>query len=332
METIVINSLPIINFPTINPICDSDEPMMLKDATPKGKTGVYTGLGVSNSLFDPSTQGLIIGGGNTLTYTYKDSKGCVNSATTQLIVKPSPYGEVEKDIIICEGFDGILTTKSPDINVTYQWYQNGTMLSKQKQKTLNVTEEGYYQIEVTKDGCSFLSTPKNVDVISFEVIAEEEATILFDESIQLQAEADFNLFDQNYAIKWIDEDNTIVSTTINPIVNPIQTTNYTLVVTDNYGCEATDNVLITVLDQIVIPNGFSPNGDDKNDLWIIKNIEDYPNAIVKVFNRWGDVVFVKYGGYLNDWDGQSLPTATYYYVIDLNSNNLKYTGNVTIVR
>ncbi len=77
---------------------------------------------------------------------------------------------------------------------------------------------------------------------------------------------------------------------------------------------------------MMVNEGFSPNNDGVNDLWIIQNIEYYPNSVVKVFNRWGVEVFSE-KGYLNTWDGVStrgssnnnkLPVGAYLYVIEPN--------------
>lgn len=77
---------------------------------------------------------------------------------------------------------------------------------------------------------------------------------------------------------------------------------------------------------LLIAEAITPNGDGINDTWVIKNIEDYTNSVVKVFNRWGTEVFTA-RNYHNDWDGhyknkaQSLPeSGSYYYRIDLDGN------------
>jgi gliding motility-associated-like protein len=83
-------------------------------------------------------------------------------------------------------------------------------------------------------------------------------------------------------------------------------------------CDPVNDILID------ISNGFSPNGDTINDVWFIDNIWLYPNATIKVFNRWGNKVFTT-TGYNNDWNGESteggsgkLPTGSYYYIVTLN--------------
>ena len=85
-----------------------------------------------------------------------------------------------------------------------------------------------------------------------------------------------------------------------------------------------------------IPNTFTPNGDQYNDTWVLDNLDIYPNCEVKVFNRWGSMVYSSKGEY-KPWDGtanhEPLPSAVYYYIIELkNSLDNKYTGTITIIR
>jgi gliding motility-associated-like protein len=82
---------------------------------------------------------------------------------------------------------------------------------------------------------------------------------------------------------------------------------------------------------VVVPEGFSPNGDNSNETLIIPNLEDYPNHVFKVFNRWGEQVY-KASPYNNDWDGtnqskmavgkEALPTGTYFYLLDLDGDKI----------
>jgi gliding motility-associated-like protein len=77
-----------------------------------------------------------------------------------------------------------------------------------------------------------------------------------------------------------------------------------------------------VISTLVPAQAFTPNGDGINDSWIVPGIENYPNALVKVYNRWGHEVFAT-KGYNNDWNASyksnsdSLPSGSYMYVIDL---------------
>lgn len=101
--------------------------------------------------------------------------------------------------------------------------------------------------------------------------------------------------------------------------------NYTVTVTDNSGCSvsAPFDLGCTELIPIIIPQFISPNGDGKNDTWIIQNIDLYPDNKVWVYNRWGNLVFSS-EPYNNDWNGSytgfgntgPLPASTYFYLID----------------
>ena len=60
---------------------------------------------------------------------------------------------------------------------------------------------------------------------------------------------------------------------------------------------------VPVFPEIVIPNGFSPNGDGKNDTWILDLIYLFPNNEVEVYNRWGEQLFYS-KGYNTPFNGQ----------------------------
>jgi gliding motility-associated-like protein/uncharacterized repeat protein (TIGR01451 family) len=93
-------------------------------------------------------------------------------------------------------------------------------------------------------------------------------------------------------------------------------------------------------DCLVIPEGFSPNTDGRNDTFFIRCIELYPESQLKIFNRYGGIVY-KATGYLNEWggipnvgllhnSGQLLPTGTYYWLLDLKDGSQVTAGWVYI--
>ena len=78
---------------------------------------------------------------------------------------------------------------------------------------------------------------------------------------------------------------------------------------------------------LVFYNKFSPNGDGVNETFVIDCISRYPNNTLKIYNRWGNLVYEAYG-YHNEFEGISngratiqkeelLPAGTYFYVLDL---------------
>jgi gliding motility-associated-like protein len=89
-----------------------------------------------------------------------------------------------------------------------------------------------------------------------------------------------------------------------------------------------------------IPTGFTPNGDSSNDTWVIKPLkvsEELDKAVVRVYNRHGQVMFETVG-FSQAWDGRMngefLPSDSYFYTIDLGNNYIRtpIRGIVTILR
>lgn len=109
-------------------------------------------------------------------------------------------------------------------------------------------------------------------------------------------------------------------------------------ITDLSGRRSTAQVRVNVIcDKLLVYNGISPNGDGKNDLWTIVGIEQFPDNEVRVFNRWGNLVFEQ-KGYSNlsawggVWNGRDLPDGAYFYVIDLGDGKEALSGYLHIMR
>ncbi|MEI7594701.1 MAG: gliding motility-associated C-terminal domain-containing protein, partial [Bacteroidota bacterium] len=117
---------------------------------------------------------------------------------------------------------------------------------------------------------------------------------------------------------------------------------YTNLFTSNTGCDSTVVLTLIVNDlDLNIPQGFSPNGDGVNDLYVIKGISEYPNNTLEIYNRWGNIVY-KATNYQNDWDGTSkedmtvgnerLPSGTYFYLLNLGNDTPAKTGYIYLTR
>jgi len=119
---------------------------------------------------------------------------------------------------------------------------------------------------------------------------------------------------------------------------------YSLTVADQNDCRGADTIVVmtdttpnSVCDTLIIYDVFTPNGDGKNEQWVIDGLYRFPDSEIQIFNRWGNMVFEE-RPYNNNWDGRSrkdelLPSATYYFILKLNdAKNTVYSGNVTIIR
>lgn len=84
---------------------------------------------------------------------------------------------------------------------------------------------------------------------------------------------------------------------------------------------------------VVIPNVFTPNRDNVNDLFVIENLMDWQYRELVVMNRWGTVVYEN-GDYKNDWNGGNLLDGVYFGVLYISYKDLveQYGFDVTIMR
>jgi len=84
---------------------------------------------------------------------------------------------------------------------------------------------------------------------------------------------------------------------------------------------------------VYVPNTFSPNNDGINDVWVLRNIEYFPDNELVVLNRWGNEVYRKVG-YRNTWDGSNLNEGTYYFKLKIRFCDTEKTivDYLTIVR
>ena len=128
--------------------------------------------------------------------------------------------------------------------------------------------------------------------------------------------------------KWTPEDGVSDPLSRTPIITPNETTIYALKFTDEEsGCSTTDSVLIKVIDpalvgctQVLLPNAFTPNGDNLNEEFRISN----PYAIEKLFsfeiyNRWGAKIFAtddRFAGWSGDVGGKISTTDTFVYKVE----------------
>lgn len=114
---------------------------------------------------------------------------------------------------------------------------------------------------------------------------------------------------------------------------------YTAVVTDHKNCGETITIDLEFtfsFNCLIIPQVITPNNDGFNDVWRIRNIDLYPAAEIRVFNRWGKMVFSTRNPSDDPWDGtiggKIAPTDSYYYIIYLNDGSKPLTGIVSVIR
>ncbi|MDP2388062.1 MAG: gliding motility-associated C-terminal domain-containing protein [Bacteroidota bacterium] len=111
---------------------------------------------------------------------------------------------------------------------------------------------------------------------------------------------------------------------------------YHLTVIDTNGCTVSAEITLHQPLILEMPQGYSPNNDNKNDFFVVHGIEAYPDNLLTIYNRWGNIVYNK-DGYLNEWDGnsnngQELPTGTYFAILEVNNGEIVLKGYVELRR
>jgi len=172
-------------------------------------------------------------------------------------------------------------------------------------------------------------------------------------NVTIYPSTDFTLTDSNIDINEDSITITMTDTTINyeyaidgssfqseNTFTNISEGTHTLYVQDSNGCiiKSIDFNIAALVDEPIIPNGFSPNNDNKNDWFNIQGLYDvYTNHKLEIYNRYGTLVFE--GNNTKKWFGTAnkglmhtdkvLPVGTYFYVLYLNEPNTSskpYTG------
>jgi gliding motility-associated-like protein len=139
-------------------------------------------------------------------------------------------------------------------------------------------------------------------------------------------------------------------TVVNPLITGLATgTNTFLVTATNGACAVSDTLNIVLLDalssecsekDVFIPEGFSPDGDGRNDQFVVYFTQGR-TVNLEVYNRWGNLVY-KNDNYLNDWNGvanrgtilygEELPEGTYFYLIKIEGESETRKGYLTLWR
>jgi gliding motility-associated-like protein len=106
-------------------------------------------------------------------------------------------------------------------------------------------------------------------------------------------------------------------------------------VVDQNGCEAIMTFPFDFTGMLEIPNFFTPDGDNNNDVWYPRNRDFFPNLEVKIYDRYGRVVAIldQVSAWDGRYDGSELPTGDYWYVVNANDNEKQqYVGHFTLYR
>jgi gliding motility-associated-like protein len=342
----------LINQPTAMLLSDSTTPV--KCLGDKNGTIIVTATGgtpgysysatqdMSNFLF--TTDGIILGADTGIyTVIVSDSNGCTKTIPA-VVENATPNSfETEIDSTLCYGpayNDGAVLIVATSLqNAPYQYSIDGGALQDTGYFP-NLSAGLHYVVSVNKNGCrdttpALVQQPLPIVV----VVSPDTVTLPLGESKQVQVQY-INATNPTYT--WSPSLGLSCIDCPNPIVGPYTSTDYIVTVSmvnKTATCYGSASLHAEVLQHkpVFIPNAFSPTGDGNNDRFLVYG-EDIKTVDMKIFNRWGELVFESSNGF-EGWDGtyrgQLVMPQVFTYtstITFLDNSQVHKAGSVTVIR
>ncbi|TNF46435.1 MAG: gliding motility-associated C-terminal domain-containing protein [Bacteroidetes bacterium] len=287
-------------------------------------TAISTIQGYNSYLWSTgSTQALItVNQGGVYTVEVVDANGCLGNAA--ILINEPNFSLTTNTTTVCLGGTALLTAGGGG---TYSWSTGEIGSSIVVGPTQNTT----YSVTITNGSCT--------ETLDQLIYVEQIPSASIQDTFYVQPGVSIAIsgpegYDE---YSWFPYDNLSAINLQNTSFSGNQSTTYAVVSSLSQGCQRIDSIWVFVID-LTIPTGFSPNGDQTNDRFVIPELEFYSGDII-IWNRWGDKVFES-DNYQNNWDGTCkeplcltqgpLPEGTYYYQITV--KDLVYNGFTTLKR
>ncbi|MEO6488688.1 MAG: PKD domain-containing protein, partial [Ferruginibacter sp.] len=345
-QTIAVHAIPVADFRMPAFVCmpNGSVDFTNQSTAPDNASLIYTwNFGdlspTSNAVNPPHIYPASLSYNITLRAT--SSFGCFKDTTKtfdKFFDKPIANFDVTPDNL-CQGTPNTFVDNSSAPNSTIQgWDWNfgdgTTSINGTPSKTY--TRPGNFTIILAVKnavGCLSDPFPKNV-VVNLQPKVDAGPSFVVPENTVIKFSPIVN--DSSVVqFLWTPSSDFSNATLLRPIMPATHNQTYTLTATGPGNCKAMDTMYVKILRPVIVPNAFSPNGDNIHDEWVIAHLSDYPGVTVDVYNRYGQVVY-RNVGYSSPWDGtvngKPLPFATYYYIINLKNGFEPMSGSITIVK
>ncbi|MBC7863321.1 MAG: gliding motility-associated C-terminal domain-containing protein, partial [Bacteroidia bacterium] len=327
--SIKVDALPsVANAGSDQGICAAS--LNLSGNNPTSGSGVWTLLSGTGVIFTAnSNTSLVTGltqGINSFVWTIGNGVCPSNSDTVVITYYGAPDVAIASaDFSVCEPDSFIISGNSP-LNGSGAWsiVLGGGTISSAISDTTFITNPVYgttiFRWTITNGPCPSSSDDITVTVHQAPSVSNAGADqVLFFESSILAATAplvgtgDWSVLSGSGFFS----NNASPTASVNGLTIGQNLLLWTVI---NGTCPASVDTVSIERESAVIPDAFSPNGDNTNDYFEIKGIEYYGKIKITVYNRWGDVVFAK-ENYHNEWggesaDGKQLTDDTYYFLLE----------------
>ncbi|MBQ4036227.1 MAG: T9SS type B sorting domain-containing protein, partial [Paludibacteraceae bacterium] len=339
-ETSIIVLQPIqIKVPTGLSVCAGDElEISLLSVTPEGSVVVnwQDDATITSGTSDTETITVVpeydeeTGRNHNSTKVYHltaSMEGCADKTEKVTITVNEPITGTLFDTTICEGF-GVRLDASNYKAATYEWTSALVGNALGNSQTLYVTPEetSTYTVSMTRGNCKAeaemtINVNSNPKIVSVDSLGCRKVQITLDES--------YGTAPYYYAV------DDVSTYDLDPVKDGLKYTIHTAYVKDAVGCVA---VAPFVVEQptIIFPVWFSPNGDDVSGVWSPVNIQEtYPEAEIRIFNRYGKEVGTFLGadpGWDGVYNGVDQPSTDYWFEVTVHEIDKVFTGHFTLIR
>jgi gliding motility-associated-like protein len=219
------------------------------------------------------------------------------------------------DTTICPGSSLKLANKTNSTFDQFNWSTGATS------STINISKAGKYWVTAT-NSCSGVTLSDTIEVKLYifpvPIDSSMDTVICNNQVITLNAQIPLGTY------RWQDNSTLYYYNVTSP-------GNYFVDITSE-NCTLRFYYTINSCEDLFIPNVFSPNGDDTNDLFVIKYLGFKPYHLL-VYNRWGGIVFES-NDRTSHWDGKfkdkEVSDGVYFYILSIGDDYHK--GNVTVFR
>ncbi|MEO6229327.1 MAG: gliding motility-associated C-terminal domain-containing protein [Ferruginibacter sp.] len=327
--TVTIHDKPVVTSSNNGPVCAGT---LINLLAAGGITYLWNGPNGFTASIDAPSRLAAVNNSGQYNVTATDQYGCSNTSSTIVVVNAKPTAGIssnKKDI--CEGDSTRLNATG---GTAYLWSPaSGLSDASIANPIASPFDTTTYQVVVNSANNCTDTTTITVNVFKKPTAdAGPDKIILKGQSVTLNGSASGS----GIRYYWTPSTYLNDANLLLPVSTPPNDFTYTLHTVSNVGCGmATDNMFIKVYNDIFIPRAFSPNNDGLNDFWHIDALVVYPDAQIKIFDRYGKLVFES-TGLLKDWNGNyknsAAPSGAYTYLIDLKNNRPVLKGWVMIVR
>jgi gliding motility-associated-like protein len=279
------------------------------------------------------------------------ANGCVDSLRTSLRVVASPSIRMTGDSIICANdrinYTGFFNRADTSV-VNWLWvFPNGNTSNAQNppRQTYNTPGDFSLAVYATNSSGCVDSVNQSLKVHALPT-AEVPSSLTMQNGFPITIPATYSSGVISYS--WLPDNNTLSCIDCpQPVTtNTKFTTKYAVSYVDSNGCKNTNEVNVIVICKdanVFVPNTFSPNGDGSNDVFYVRGKGLDRVKSIRVFNRWGQIVFEQKDFPVNDpsvgWDGKfkgNRPQPdVYVYQIEVfceNSEIIRIDGNVALIQ